>query len=171
MNQNVSPRRPRAFLSTLTTNHLHLRNPWVVSFFAFSYPGFGNLMHHRHGKALILILWEVFINHQAKVNLGIMYSMQGHFEKAKQVLDTRWLILYLGIYMFAIWDSYRSTIDLNKLYLLADREDVTVPPVNVLFTSSASHSSHFCWQLRSRHANPRHAMVVVSAFYLLFYLL
>jgi len=124
-------RRHRAFLSAFTTTNIHLRNPWVVAFFAFSYPGFGNLMLNRYAKAFILILWELFINHQAKVNLGIMYSLQGHFEKAKEVLDERWLILYLGIYMFAIWDSYRSTVDLNKLYLLADREDAPLLPIKM----------------------------------------
>jgi hypothetical protein len=41
-------------------------------------------------------------------------------------LDNRWLILYLAIYMFGIWDSYRTTVDLNKQYILADREDAQV---------------------------------------------
>lgn len=116
-------RRTRALLSQFSTNQLHLRNPWVVTFFAFSYPGFGNLILHRYAKALILILWEVFINHQAKINLAIMYTMQGHFQSAKDVIDERWFILYVGIYMFAIWDAYRSTVDINKQYMLADRED------------------------------------------------
>ncbi|WP_240338460.1 hypothetical protein [Peribacillus alkalitolerans] len=121
-----SYRRPRAYLSTFTTTHLHLRNPWVIAFFAFSYPGFGNLMLHKYGKAFILILWEMFINQQAKINLGIMYSLQGHFEKAKDVLDERWLMLYVGIYIYAMWDSYRSTIDLNKQYILSDWEDAPI---------------------------------------------
>jgi TM2 domain-containing membrane protein YozV len=122
-------RRTRAQLSQFTTNQLHLRNPWVVAFFAFSYPGFGQLMIHRYVKALILILWELFINQKSKVNLGIMYSLQGHFEQAKEILDPRWLMLYVGLYMYSIWDSFRSTVDLNKLYILADREDA---PVSVI---------------------------------------
>lgn len=129
MEKRLNIRRHRAYLSTITTTQLHLRNPWVIAFFAFSYPGFGNLLLHRYAKAMILILWEVFINHNAKINLGIMYSLQGHFDQAKEVLNQRWLILYVGIYMFAIWDSYRSTIDLNKMYLLADRED---PPLEAM---------------------------------------
>lgn len=129
MNKIPPHRRSRAYLSPYTTNQIHPRNPWVIAFFAFSYPGLGNLMQHRYVKAFILILWEVFINHQAKVNLGIMYSLQGHFDKAEDVLDERWLILYVGIYMYAIWDSYRTTVDLNKLYILADREDAPLLPV------------------------------------------
>lgn len=123
MNQ-ISPfRRRRAFVSQFTTAQLHLKNPWVVAFFSFSYPGFGHLMQHRYASAFILILWETFINGMANVNLGIFYSLLGDFEKAKEVLDERWLILYVSIYMFGIWDGYRTTIDLNKQYILADRED------------------------------------------------
>jgi hypothetical protein len=31
--------------------------------------------------------------------------------------------MYIPIYLFAIWDSYRTTVDLNKIYTLAKRED------------------------------------------------
>jgi hypothetical protein len=97
-------------------------------FFAFSFPGFGNLLQHRYAKAFMLISWEIFINHRAKVNLGILYSLTGEFDKAKEVLDERWLIIYVGIYMYSIWDSYRSTIDLNRQYLLAERENAPLRP-------------------------------------------
>ncbi|MFX3625464.1 MAG: hypothetical protein ACE3JP_15895 [Ectobacillus sp.] len=127
MNQIPPFRRQRAHLSQLTTTQLHLRNPWIVAFFSFSYPGFGHLLLHRYLGALILIVWEVFINHKARVNLGIFYSLLGNFEKVKEVIDERWLILYVGIYMFGIWDSYRTAVDFNKLYLLADREDAPIP--------------------------------------------
>ncbi|REE88979.1 hypothetical protein A8990_10775 [Paenibacillus taihuensis] len=124
-------RRSRAYLSQFSTNQLHLRHPWVVTFFAFSYPGFGNLILHRYAKAFILIIWEIFINNEAKVNLAIMYTLQGHFETAKAVINERWFILYVGIYMYAIWDSYRSTLDINKQYLLADREDAPLDPIRM----------------------------------------
>jgi hypothetical protein len=55
--------------------------------------------------------------------LGILYSLLGQFDRAKAVLDIRWILLYVSIYLFTIWDSYRRTVDLNKQYLLADRED------------------------------------------------
>jgi hypothetical protein len=31
--------------------------------------------------------------------------------------------LYIPVYLFAIWDSYRSTVDLNKIHILAKREN------------------------------------------------
>jgi TM2 domain-containing membrane protein YozV len=124
-------RRQRAHLSQFTTTVLQTKNPWVVAFFSFSYPGFGHLLLHRYVAGFILILWETFINDLSNVNLGIMYTLIGDFEKAKEVLDERWLILYVGIYMFGIWDGYRTTVDLNKLYLLADREDAPLSPIKM----------------------------------------
>lgn len=44
---------------------------------------------------------------------------------AKESLNTRWLLIYIPVYIFAIWDSYRTTVDLNKIYLLAERENHT----------------------------------------------
>lgn len=131
MSQTPNFRRQRAYLSPFTTTQLHLRNPWVIAFFAFSYPGFGHLLLHRYAAAFILIIWEAFINNMADVNLGILYSLLGDFETAKKVLDEKWLMLYVGIYMFGIWDSYRVTVDHNKLYLLADREDAPISPLNM----------------------------------------
>lgn len=42
---------------------------------------------------------------------------------AKQVLDTRWLLMYIPVYLFSIWDSYRTTVDMNRVYILAEQED------------------------------------------------
>lgn len=131
MSQTPTFRRKRAHLSQFTTTQLHLRNPWVTAFFAFSYPGFGHLLLQRYAAAFILIIWEAFINNMADVNLGILYSLLGDFETAKKVLNEKWLMLYVGIYMFGIWDSYRVTVDHNKLYLLADREDAPISPLNM----------------------------------------
>lgn len=126
MNQNQSPRRTLGRVNQFSIGQLSLRNPWVVAFFSFAYPGFGHLLQHRYAPAFILIGWELFINNMAHVNLGIMYSLLGDFDSAKQVIEDRWLILYVGIYMLGIWDSYRTTVDFNKQYLLADREDAPV---------------------------------------------
>jgi hypothetical protein len=86
---------------------------------------------HRYAAAFILIIWEAFINNSANINLGILYTLLGDFETAKEIIDKRWLIVYVGIYMFGIWDGYRTTIDINKLYLLTDREDAPILTINM----------------------------------------
>ena len=45
---------------------------------------------------------------------------------ARDVIDTRWVLLYVPTYIFAIWDSYRTTIDMNSNYILASREDAVI---------------------------------------------
>jgi hypothetical protein len=131
LNQNPPFRRNRAYISQFSINQLHLRNPFVVAFFSFAYPGFGHMLQHRYLAAFILFLWELFINNLASVNLGIYYSLLGNFDQAKEVLDERWLMIYVGIYMLGIWDSYRSTVDMNKQYILADREDADMLTINL----------------------------------------
>lgn len=75
--------------------------------------------------------WEFLINVRAHVNDAIFYSMIGEFDLAKHVLDTRWFLLYIGVYIFAMWDCYTLTIDLNKFELLADRNDASIMPFNI----------------------------------------
>src|SRR5699024_12061272 len=77
------------------------------------------------------IILEVIINTQAHINMGIIYTFVGEFDLVHQVLDARWLILYLPIYFFIIWDSYRTTVDLNFYYILADWEQLRIHTSNI----------------------------------------
>lgn len=131
MNQNAFSRYSRAYLSEFTTNQFHLSNPYIVVLWSMLFPGLGNLLKGRKIKGLILILWGLFINTNAKINLALGYSLTGQFTLAKQVIDTRWLLLYFGVYIYASWDSYRGTVDMNKLYILADREDAPITPFTI----------------------------------------
>lgn len=119
----MNSRYQRVYLSEFTTNQVHLKNPWIVAFWSLMMPGLGNLMQDRIAKGLILIIWGIFINTSAHINLAGMYSLTGRFSLAKTVIDTKWLLLYVAVYIYAAWDSYRGTVSLNKLYILADRED------------------------------------------------
>ena len=82
----------------------------------------------KYVKGFILIVWEVLININSHLNTAIIYSFTGRFQQVKNVLDKRWLALYMAIYVYGIWDSYRLTIDINKFSLLADREKSTFIP-------------------------------------------
>lgn len=61
----------------------------------------------------------------------MVYTFTGQFDKAKEVLDTRWILLYIPVYIITIWDSYRKTVDLNKLYILAAKEKAPIVPFNL----------------------------------------
>ncbi len=121
-------RRTIAYVSLVGTTQLHLRNPFVIACWSIVFPGTGHLLLSKYLRGFILFIWEVFINYKAHINLLILYSFTGDFEKAKQVVDIQWMLLYVPMYIFAIWDSYRITIDINHAYMLAASEDAEIKP-------------------------------------------
>ncbi len=125
------PRHPKMFMGSISTNLIHLRNPWAILWWSATFPGFGHILIGSYVKGFLLMVWEIIVNTQAGVNLGIFYSFTGRFALAKEVLDTRWVLLYIALYTYAMWDSYRSTVDLNKYSLLADREESPIASFNM----------------------------------------
>jgi TM2 domain-containing membrane protein YozV len=124
-------RRFKAYVSTLGTTQLHLRNPYIIAWWSAAFPGFGHLLLSKYLRGFTLFLWEILINVMGKINLAIVYSFTGNIEMAKEVIDPRWLLMYLPVYIFGIWDSYRTTVDLNKTFLLAERENARFTSFNI----------------------------------------
>ncbi|HEY8908923.1 MAG TPA: hypothetical protein VIM51_01395 [Desulfosporosinus sp.] len=128
---NSSVRRYLAYVGLFGTTQLHLKNPFVVAGWSLALPGLGHLLLSKYIRGYLLFLWELFVNVNAHVNLAILYSFTGRFQMAKDVLDINWIVLYIPTYIFAIWDSYRTTVDLNHQYILAAREDAEVKMFNI----------------------------------------
>lgn len=126
-----SARRSVAYLSLLGTTQLHLRNPFVIACWSVAFPGMGHLLLSKYLRGFLLFIWEVVVNFKSHINLLILYSFLGDFEKAMQVVDIKWMSLYIPAYLFSIWDSYRTTIDLNHAYMLAAREDAEIKPFKI----------------------------------------
>ncbi|NPV93503.1 MAG: hypothetical protein HPY50_22330 [Firmicutes bacterium] len=124
-------RRPKGLVSPVTINLFHMKNPWVTAWWSAAFPGYGFIIMGSYIKGFLLVGWEFFVNINAKVNLAIMYSLTGSFEQGKEVIDINWFILYIGVYIISIWMTYGLTVDLNKLSILADREDSSVVPVKL----------------------------------------
>lgn len=78
-----------------------------------------------------LLFWEVFINNKAKINTAIYYSMIGEFNTASAVLNQKWFLMYITVYVFTIWDSYTRTVQLNKRYTLGMRKDYDLVATNI----------------------------------------
>jgi hypothetical protein len=128
---NSSKRRYIAYVGTFGITHLHLRNPYVIAFWSFVFPGLGHIILSKYLMGYLLFIWEVIINQKAHINLAILYSFTGRFQMAKDVLDINWVLLYLPTYIFAIWNSYRITVDLNNQFKLAAREDAEIKIFNL----------------------------------------
>jgi len=118
-----SARRYKAHVSALGTTQLHLRSPYIIAWWSAAFPGFGHLLLSKYLRGYALFIWEVVVNLKAHVNLAMIYSFQGNIDLAKEVLNPRWLLMYIPVYLFGIWDSYRTTVDMNRVYLLAEREN------------------------------------------------
>lgn len=123
-------RRPKFAISTYSFNIFHVRNPLVVAWWSLVYPGFGHLRLVMVPKGVFLFVGELLLNVHCHLNLAILYSFTGRFTQAKEVLNTRMLLLYSAILVFAMWDSYRGAVEINKLSVLGDHEnDKMVPTV------------------------------------------
>jgi len=124
-------RRPKGKVSQANINFIHVRTPWVITWWSASYLGYAYMSLGSYVKGFILIFLEAVINVKSKLNLGILYTCTGRFELAKQVVDINWLLFYVPLYIFTIWGGYRLAVDLNKYAILADREGSTMIPFKI----------------------------------------
>lgn len=128
---NKEPRHPKAKVSSISINLIHLRNPWVIAFWSAIFPGFGHISLGCYIHGFLLIIWEILINIKANINYAILYSFTGRYDMAKEVVNNNWLLLYAPVYIWAIWSSYRLTVDLNKMSILADRNKSLITPATI----------------------------------------
>lgn len=124
-NSSNNTRRFKAHVSAFGTTQLHLRNPYIIAWWSAAFPGFGHLLLSKYLRGYSLFIWEIFINTMSHLNEAMVYSFTGNIDMAKQVLEPRVLLLYIPVYIFAIWDSYRTTVDMNKVFMLAERENAS----------------------------------------------
>lgn len=111
-----------AYISPFSINYLHLRSPWIPAWWSAAFPGYGHFMLCKYVTAYILMAWEIFINSGSKLNTAIYYSMIGNFTKASHVLNKEWILLYIPVFVFSIWDCFRRTVQYNQDYILGFRE-------------------------------------------------
>lgn len=119
-------RRQIAFVSLLGITQLHLRNPFIIAWWSAAFPGFGHLLLSKYFRGFMLIGWEMFINSQMHLNEAMVYTFTGQFDKVSDVLNIRWMSLYAPVYLFAIYDSYRTSVDMNHQFILAKRENAPI---------------------------------------------
>ncbi|MFZ5633625.1 MAG: hypothetical protein ACOY40_12355 [Bacillota bacterium] len=105
----------RMALSGWDTAILHNKNPWMPMWWSVALPGLGHLCQGNYVRGLMLMSWEILVNLKANLNLSIMYTFTGRFEKAGEVLDSGWALFYGVIFFFAVFDSYRTAVEVNML--------------------------------------------------------
>jgi hypothetical protein len=150
--QGEAARYRKLHLSSLSVNYLRLTNVYMSIWWAFCFPGFGQWYQGRYIYGLILILWEFFMNLKSNLNLAIFYSMIGRFDAAKASLDPKWFLLYVVMYVFAVWDSYHYDPEINKFTVLANRENQTLTsfdlsPFTMIYVSKRKPWMIASWSL------------------------
>ncbi|WP_223192716.1 hypothetical protein [Paenibacillus sedimenti] len=120
------PRRRIAFVSLIGITQLHLSNPLIIAWWSAAFPGFGHLLLSKYIRGFMLIGWEMLINTQTHLNEAMVYTFLGQFEHASEVLNIRWMSMYAPVYLFAIYDSYRTSVDINHQFVLAKRENAPI---------------------------------------------
>lgn len=163
-------RRYKAHVSVAGTTQFHLRNPYYIAWWSAAFPGFGHLLLSKYLRGLTLFIWEVFVNYQAKINLAMIHSFCGDIELAKESLDIRWMLMYIPVYLFGIWDSYRTCIDMNKVSILAEREDApfntfTIGAMEINYLDKRKPVMSVLWSLFMPGLGQLHIHRVISAFF------
>jgi hypothetical protein len=108
------------------TVQLDIRNPYTACFWSIAYAGLGHILLDQYIVGFILLLSEIFLNLASNLNLAIFYTLTARFEMARQVLNFRVFPVYVVVYCFAIFDSFREAVLINKTYILASREGAQV---------------------------------------------
>ncbi len=142
---DIRPRYSKGQISVFGINSVYPRPPWITAWWSATFPGFGHMYIGKYLLGFILIIWELVVNNQSHLNMAIALSFLGKFEEAKTQLDQNWALLYVAVYAFSIWDSYRSSVEINKNHTLAEIEDAPVAPSDVSFFDIAILDKKHPW--------------------------
>ncbi|WP_010096085.1 hypothetical protein [Ornithinibacillus scapharcae] len=130
---NIKPRYAKGKISVWGTNSVYPRPPWIAAWWSAAFPGFGHMFLGKYLHGFILIIWEIVVNNFSNLNVAIALSFHGNFEEAKAIVNQDWVLLYLAVYIYSIWDSYRCAVEIKKSHVLAEIEDAPVTPSDVSF--------------------------------------
>lgn len=84
---------------------------WNIAF-----PGFSQLLIGQYIKGLLFVALEIMINANSHFNMAIMFSFLGKIDKAEAVINYQWLMFYPCVYLFSLWDAYRSAMPAKEKY-------------------------------------------------------
>ncbi|WP_138494421.1 hypothetical protein [Paenibacillus pinistramenti] len=142
---NIKPRYSKGKISVFGINSVYPRTPWIAAWWSASFPGFGHMYIGKYLHGFVLIVWELVVNNKANINTAIALSFLGRFEEAKAQLDQDWALLYVAVYIYSIWDSYRCSVEVVKSHALSEIEDAPVSPSDVSFFEIAILDKKHPW--------------------------
>lgn len=124
---NSRPRRNKMSISPLSLNYFDTKHSWVPAWWSAAMPGFGHIHLGLWLKGILLMSGEIFLNLYGNVNLALLYSFTGQFDLLHEdLINYNFVFLYGVLYVFGIWDSYRVSVDMNKISYLESKQEIRV---------------------------------------------
>ncbi|MBS4172291.1 hypothetical protein [Bacillus sp. FJAT-49736] len=90
--------------------------PLEAILWSIALPGFAQLLSGSLVKGILFILLEFLINVKSNFNEGIMLSFLGETVLASEKINYQWLMFYPCLYMYAMWDAYKTAQGKVKKY-------------------------------------------------------
>jgi hypothetical protein len=112
------------YIGASNLNHIANASPSSAAWWSAALPGFGYIHLGSFIKGFIFMIGEIVCNTLGGINLAIYYSFTGQFEKIPSVVDYTWMLPYATIYVYAIWDSYRMAVEMNKYVRLESNQPI-----------------------------------------------
>lgn len=84
---------------------------WNIAF-----PGFSQLLMGHYIKGVLFVALEFMMNVNSRFNMAIMFSFLGEIKKAEAIINYEWLMFYPCVYMFSMWDGYRTAMPDGEKY-------------------------------------------------------
>ncbi|WP_238442469.1 hypothetical protein [Desulfofalx alkaliphila] len=112
----------RMALSAHDISILNKKAPWITMWWSAALPGLGHLCNGAYLRGLLIMSWEIIINLMSHLNLAILYTFTGNIKKSVEVLDIGWVLFYGVVFCFAIFDSYRLSVEVNIITQLERKQ-------------------------------------------------
>ena len=97
----------------MDTKNKEYKSPISALLWSLALPGFGQIYNGQVILGVIFMIWELGINWSSKLNLSIMETFHGDFQKAHDVINYGWGMFYPSIYCFSMWQAYNKSITIN----------------------------------------------------------
>lgn len=89
------------------------KSPVSALVWSLAMPGFGQVYNGQVILGLIFMFWELGSNLLSGLNLSIMESFHGDFQKAHDVIHYEWGMYYPSVWAFSMWQAYNKAKTIN----------------------------------------------------------
>lgn len=84
------------------------KSPYAAMLWSMLLPGFGQIYNKDYCMGIVLIGFEILVNLNANLNLALLFSFNGDFMQAHDVINYRWAMFYPSLYGFSMWQAFNA---------------------------------------------------------------